>query len=69
MHAMVVVWAIFSAMLFVAEPLFLHSWFLERAERSPENVFRLIERLHWVLLGISLATVLGAVAGSHGVSF
>ena len=25
-----------------------------------------IERMHWVLLAISLVTVLGAVAGSHG---
>jgi uncharacterized membrane protein len=66
MHAMVLVWAIFSAMLFVAEPLFLHRWFLERATRRPEETFALIQRLHWVLLAVSLITVLGAVAGSHG---
>ena len=38
MHAMVLVWALFT----------------------------LVTRLHWVLLGISLITVAGAVAGSHG---
>ncbi len=69
MHAMVLVWVVFTAMLFVAEPLFLHSWFLRSADKSPEKVFRLIERLHWVLFTISLITVAGAVAGSHGVSF
>jgi len=69
MHSMVLVWVIFSAMLFVAEPLFLHRWFLRSAERNPENTFRRIERMHWVLLSISLITVFGAVAGSHGVAF
>jgi hypothetical protein len=66
MHAMVAVWLLFTLMLFVAEPLFLHRWFLEAATRHPERTFRRIERLHWVLLTISLLTVLGAVAGSHG---
>jgi uncharacterized membrane protein len=69
MHAMVCVWAIFTLMLFVAEPLFLHRKFLEAARRDPERTFRRIERMHWVLLTISLVTVLGAVAGSHGWAF
>ena len=69
MHAMVLVWTVFTVMLFVAEPMFLHGWFLRGAERHPEKVFRLIERLHWVLLIVSLITVGGAVAGSHGLSF
>lgn len=66
MHAMVAVWAIFTLVLFVAEPLFLHRWFLEAAKRDPEGTFRRIERMHRVLLTVSLLTVLGAVAGSHG---
>jgi len=66
MHAMVFVWAVFSAMLFMAEPLFLHRWFLARATRRPEATFRLIQVMHWVLLAISLVTVLGATMGSHG---
>jgi uncharacterized membrane protein len=69
MHAMVVVWALFTVMLFLAEPLFLHRWFLERARRDPEGTFRRIERMHWVLLAASLVTVLGAVAGAHGWMF
>ena len=66
MHAMVLVWLIFTIMLFVAEPLFLHRWFLKQTERRPEQTFRLIQRLHWFLLTISLITVCGAVVGSHG---
>ena len=31
MHAMVCLWLLFAAMLFVAEPLFLHRWLAERA--------------------------------------
>ena len=66
MHAMVAVWAVFTLMLFVAEPLFLHRWFLERAARAPESTFALVLRLHWVLLALSIVTVAGAVAGAHG---
>lgn len=66
MHAMVAIWLLFTVMLFVAEPLFLHRWFIERARHEPERVFRRIERMHWLLLTLSVATVIGAVAGSHG---
>ncbi len=67
MHAMVIVWLIFTVMLFVAEPLILHRWLQARAKTDPEATFTLIERLHLILLILSLATVLGAVAGSHGL--
>jgi uncharacterized membrane protein len=66
MHAMVIVWVIFTAMLFVLEPLVLHRFLLARAERDPIGTFALIQRMHWVLLALSLLTVAGAVAGSHG---
>ncbi|MFO1206882.1 MAG: hypothetical protein U1E63_14380 [Burkholderiales bacterium] len=66
MHAMVIVWAIFTMMLFVLEPLVLHRLFLARAERDPVGTFALIQRMHWFLLSISLLAVAGAVAGSHG---
>ena len=69
MHAMVFVWIVFTVMLFVAEPLFLHRWFINKATAEPERTFLLIERLHRVLLAVSLLTVLGAVAGSHGLVF
>jgi uncharacterized membrane protein len=69
MHAMVGVWAIFTVVLFVAEPLFLHKWFHSRAKRDPEGTFRLILRLHGALLALSLATVAAGVLGAHGALF
>lgn len=66
MHAMVLVWALFTLMLFVLEPLWLHRWFRASAQRNPEKTFALIQRLHWLLLAISLITIAGAVAGAHG---
>ena len=67
MHAMVAVWLVFTTMLFVIEPLFLH----KRMEASPDPArdFARMERLHWVALAVSLVTLLGAVAGSHGWAF
>ena len=65
MHAMVAIWLIFTVVLFILEPLFLHRWFLDRSRREPEATFNLIQRMHWILLTISLLTVVGAVAGSH----
>lgn len=66
MHAMVAVWALFTLMLVVAEPLFLHRWFENRARTEAETTFALIERMHRVLLVVSAITVIGAVIGSHG---
>jgi len=63
----VAVWLLFTLMLFVAEPLFLHRWLLTRANTRPESTFRLVERLHQILLALSLVTLLGAVLGSHGM--
>jgi uncharacterized membrane protein len=66
MHAMVIVWLLFTVMLFIAEPLILHRWLLDRVKVEPEATFRLVERLHRLLLALSLITLVGAVAGSHG---
>jgi len=66
MHAMVLIWALFSLMLFVLEPLVLHRWLAKRNARDPEATFALVQRLHWVLLALSLTAVVGATAGSHG---
>jgi uncharacterized membrane protein len=69
MHAMVAVWLLFTLMLFVAEPWFLHRWLLARATVKPAATLALVQRLHWLLLGLSLIALLGAVAGSHGIVF
>ena len=66
MHAMVALWVVFTVMLFVIEPLFLHRSHEARARRDPERMFAFAARLHWVLLGASLLTAAAAVAGSHG---
>lgn len=66
MHAMVGVWTLFTVMLFVLEPTFLHRWFQRRAARDPEGTFTLVRRLHRVLLTVSLITVAGATLGAHG---
>ncbi|MCC6916687.1 hypothetical protein [Nitrosomonas sp.] len=69
MHAMVLVWSIFTLFLFVLEPRVLHKKVSERAQQDPEATLARMQRMHWILLSLSLITVAGAVAGSHGWSF
>jgi uncharacterized membrane protein len=68
-HTMTLIWFLFTLVLFVLEPWFLHDWFHRRFEQAPQSTLSLILRLHWVLLAASLLTVLGAVAGAHGTLF
>lgn len=68
-HAMTLVWIIFTLILFVLEPLLLHRIFRKYIERDPERTFRIMHRAHWILLVLSLITIIGAVAGSHGLYF
>jgi uncharacterized membrane protein len=67
LHAMLAIWLLFTMMLFIAEPLFLHRWFLENAKHKPEATFQRIEWLHRGLLTVSLITLIGAVVGSHSL--
>lgn len=66
MDAMVAIWAIFTVMLFIVEPLFFHRHFREQAAKDPEGTFRRAQRMHIVLLTLSAITVAGAVLGVHG---
>ena len=66
LHAMTLVWVIFSVVLFVLEPFVLHRLFRKYATENPQSTFKIMHRLHWVLLILSLVTTAGAVAGSHG---
>jgi uncharacterized membrane protein len=66
MHAMTAIWTLFALVLFVLEPWFLHAWFERRMSENSAATMSLIQRLHWILLTVSLITVFGAVAGSHG---
>jgi|TARA_B100001971_G_scaffold33041_1_gene27521 uncharacterized membrane protein len=65
-HAMTIVWALFMFVLWVAEPLFLHRLFKKHARTNPEKTFVFVHGFHMVLLTLSLVTIAGAVAGSHG---
>jgi uncharacterized membrane protein len=69
MHAMVCVWLLFAFVLFVAEPFILHRRFHRKATEQPDIAFAWLHRAHWVLLALSLITILAAVAGSQGWSF
>lgn len=68
-HAMTLVWLIFTVILFILEPYFLHKIFRKYAMDNPEKAFKIIQRAHWFLLTISLITIFGSVAGSHGWLF
>jgi uncharacterized membrane protein len=68
MHAMVGVWFLFTFFLFVAEPFILQRYFRQWAATQPEAAFARLHRAHWVLLVLSLVTIFGAVAGTHGWS-
>ena len=69
MHLMTFIWAVFTIVLFVLEPLFLHRWFREQATKDSDNAFAWLHRMHKVLLTLSILAVAGAVAGSHGYQF
>jgi uncharacterized membrane protein len=65
MHAMVLVWLIFTLMLFVLEPLVLHKAFKEQSIKNPKTLMKKVYVLHLLLIGISLITILGAMIGTH----
>jgi uncharacterized membrane protein len=65
-HLMTLVWLAFTIVLFALEPLFLHRWFIAAAKRDSERAFRLLQRMHWVLLTLSIVAIVGAVTGSRG---
>ena len=67
MHAMVCLWALFSLILFVAEPLIAHHWLEREAATRSDAAFARLHRLHWVLLVLGALTILAAVAGSNGL--
>ncbi|HEB29106.1 MAG TPA: hypothetical protein ENI05_15380 [Porticoccus sp.] len=69
MHLMTFVWFIFTVVLFVLEPLFLHRWFHQKATDNSDIAFMRLHTMHIILLLLSLIAVFGAVAGSHGFLF
>ena len=67
MHLMTLIWIVFTLVLFVLEPLFLHQWFHEQAVKNSAKTFSLVHTIHKILLALSLLAVFGAVAGAHGL--
>ncbi len=65
MDAMVFVWAVFMAAVFVIEPI-AHRRVAVEAARDPKGVLRRLWRTHLVLLVAAATTIAGAVAGAHG---
>lgn len=66
MHAMVCVWLLFAFILFIGEPFILHRRSARKGPVEPVVLFKRLQRIHWILLILSLVTVFGAVAGSQG---
>ena len=63
---MVLVWLMFTLMLFVVEPFVLRRRIKNTSEHDSEKILARMRRMHWVMLSLSLIAVAGAVAGSHG---
>ena len=66
MHTMVLIWLLFSVMLFVMEPRSRRQPTASAQKDVSSEIFVKIQRKHLFLLLLSLITIAGAVAGSHG---
>ncbi len=66
-HAMTIIWLLFSIILFIIEPFIAPKLFKKNLDTNPEFAFSVIHKIHWALLILSLITTAGAVGGSHGL--
>jgi len=64
-HMMTFIWLVFTLVLFVIEPLLMRRGIHRQANSDPGKALRVVHRMLWILLGLSLITILGAVAGVH----
>jgi len=64
--AMTALWLLFTIVLFVLEPLFLHAWFMRQAAEDPARTLAWARRFHLILTLLSLTTIAGAIYGVHG---
>jgi uncharacterized membrane protein len=69
LHLMILVWTLFSLVLFVFEPLFLHRWFHTQAVINSRRTFKLLQRMHIILLSLSLVAVIAGMLAAHGYQF
>jgi len=68
MDAMVLLWAVFMAIVFVVEPL-AQRRVVAMAAEDPAALLIRLSRVHRVLLAAGTVTIFGAVAGAHGGIF
>jgi uncharacterized membrane protein len=66
MHAMVALWVVFGLMLFIVEPLVVGPRLQRKLKSEPGKAVARIEKLHWLLLVLSLCVISAAVAGAYG---
>ena len=69
LHLMTAIWALFSVILFIVEPLFGHVWFERQVKANNRHTLIRLHRLHILLLSLSILAVVGAVMGAHGFRF
>lgn len=67
LHAMTIIWFLFTVVLFILEPLVLHKLFKEQASKNSEKTFEIMHKAHWILFTLSMITIAASVAGSHGL--
>ena len=63
---MVAVWAMFTLIVFVFEPLVVHRLFHDYALRDKDRAFSLAIRLHAAALTISCVAIVAGVLGAQG---
>jgi hypothetical protein len=66
--AMVALWALFMAIVFIIEPI-AHGRVAAMAAKDPAALLLRLFRVHLVLLAAATVTIFGAVAGAHGGIF
>jgi hypothetical protein len=62
---MVLVWALFMTIVFVAEPV-AYRRLASLAASDPAALLRCLSRAHSILLAVASITIVAAVAGAHG---
>lgn len=67
MHTMIFTWCLVFSMIYVIEPVWLNKYLDSRAQTDAEGAFRLVEMVHRTLAGLSVLSILGALAGSAGL--
>ncbi len=64
--AMLLLWLVFMAILFVIEPA-IGNRLLDAGRADPSGTLRVLERTHGLLLALSAIVVSAAVLGAHGL--